>query len=128
MHKIVTGVIRRSASFAYRGGEFSLDIHGAGSIVVVPSPGHTPGSVAVFVTLPGDRRFALLGDLAWQLEGILHVSERPLLTRMGDADAPAVREELAKVAAMHARHPRIRLVPAHDPRAYAALPPLERSH
>src|SRR5262249_27587523 len=54
----------------YLGFERSLDFYGDGSLVVVPAPGHTPGSVIVFMTLPDARRFALVGDLAWQREGI----------------------------------------------------------
>jgi N-acyl homoserine lactone hydrolase len=80
--------------------------------------------VIVFVTLPSGRRFALLGDLAWQLEGVLLSSERPLITRLGDTDPGAVRAELARVAAMHARYPELELVPAHDPRGYVHIPAL----
>jgi N-acyl homoserine lactone hydrolase len=102
----------------------SRDVFGDGSVVIVRAPGHTPGSVIVFVALPSGRRFALLGDLAWQLEGVLMRSERPLITRLGDSDASAVRAELARVAALHARHPELELVPAHDPRGYAHIPAL----
>ena len=33
----------------------SHDLYGDGSLVIVPAPGHTPGSVAVFLTLPPGR-------------------------------------------------------------------------
>ncbi|HEX6243079.1 MAG TPA: MBL fold metallo-hydrolase, partial [Polyangiales bacterium] len=58
------------------------DVHGDGSIVAVPAPGHTPGSVIIFVTLPGERRYAFVGDLAWQREGILRREERPFPQRL----------------------------------------------
>jgi len=54
---------------AYMGLTQSRDLYGDGSIVIVPAPGHTPGSVVVFVTLPGGARYAFVGDLA---------DERPL--------------------------------------------------
>jgi len=54
----------------YLGFPRSHDVFGDGSVVAVPAPGHTPGSVIVFVALPDGRRFAFVGDLAWQQEGI----------------------------------------------------------
>ncbi|WAS91238.1 MBL fold metallo-hydrolase [Nannocystis punicea] len=109
----------------YLGFPASHDLYGDGSIVVVPAFGHTPGSVVVFVTLPGDRRLAFLGDLVWQLEGISERAERAWLLRMlADADADGVRENLLRVAAIAARFPEMALVPAHDARSFAALPRL----
>ena len=106
----------------YLGFPSSHDLHGDGAIVVVPAPGHTPGSVVVFVTLPDARRYAFVGDLAWQLEGITEREERPWLVRaMGDDDPAAVRENLLRMAALHARFPELTLVPAHDPRGFASF-------
>jgi len=53
----------------YLGFERSEDVFGDGSIVLVPAPGHTPGSIIAFLTLPSGRRYALVGDLVWQREG-----------------------------------------------------------
>lgn len=103
----------------------SFDVHGDGSILVVPTPGHTPGSVAVFVALPTGQRFALVGDLVWQAEGITEHAERPWLTRrLADDDAEAVRTHIAHVAALRDAFPEMVFVPAHDARAYASIPPL----
>jgi glyoxylase-like metal-dependent hydrolase (beta-lactamase superfamily II) len=61
----------------YLGFDQSRDLYGDGSIVMVPVPGHTPGSVAVFVTLPHGARYAFVGDLVWQLEGLIEREGRP---------------------------------------------------
>jgi len=61
----------------YLGFDQSHDLYGDGSIVIVPASGHTPGSVVVFVTLPGDARYAFVGDLVWRREAILEREERP---------------------------------------------------
>jgi N-acyl homoserine lactone hydrolase len=45
-------------------------VWGDGSIVLVPAPGHTPGSIVAFIALPTGKRYALIGDLTWQLEGV----------------------------------------------------------
>lgn len=119
----------RLQTYAFEDGPYlhysrSYDVFDDGSVVIVPAPGHTPGSVIVFVNVPSGQRYALVGDLAWQVEGILLRQERPWLTRLGDSDPAAVRKELAMMAALHARYPAIDLVPAHDPRAYARIPRL----
>ncbi|MFO0616933.1 MAG: MBL fold metallo-hydrolase [Polyangiaceae bacterium] len=109
----------------YLGFARSFDVYGDGAIVVVPTPGHTPGSVAVFVTLPTGTRYALIGDLVWQLEGITERAERPWLTRrLADADPEGVRANIARVAAIHEAFPEMIVVPAHDARAFEAIPPL----
>lgn len=114
--------------YEFEGGPYldfpsSHDVWGDGSIVLVPAPGHTPGSTVVFITLPSGKRYALLGDLVWQNEGINLPAERPWLLRriIGENDAQ-VRENLLRVAAIHKRFPDIVMVPAHDSRAAALLP------
>lgn len=129
----MAALVRRFGALPYRdyafdGGPYlgfarSHDVWGDGSIVLVPAPGHTPGSIIAFVALPSGARYALLGDLVWQSEGIGIPTERPwLLRQLVDTDAAAVRTAIGQVAAIHAHFPQIALLPAHDARAHAALP------
>ncbi len=109
----------------YFGFPRSRDVYGDGAIVVVPAPGHTPGSVIIFVALPSGRRYAFVGDLVYQLEGITLRAERPwLMRRLVDVDEAAVRENLLRMIAIYERYPQITIVPAHDLRAYADIPRL----
>lgn len=106
----------------YLGFPASHDVYGDGSIVVVPAPGHTPGSVIVFIALPNGERYAFVGDLVWQLEGITEREERPFIQRtLGDDDPAEVREQILRVAALAARFPELRIVPAHDARAMGQI-------
>jgi len=78
--RLFTGI--RYEEYGFEGGPYlgfpqSHDVYGDGSIVVVPAPGHTPGSVIIFVTLRNGTRYAFVGDLVWQLEGITLREERP---------------------------------------------------
>ena len=108
---------------AYLGFERSNDLYGDGSIVIVPAPGHTPGSVVVFVTLPGDARYAFVGDLVWQREGVFEREERPwFVARSIDHDPDALDRSMLRLSAIAARYPQIALVPAHDARGYAGIP------
>jgi glyoxylase-like metal-dependent hydrolase (beta-lactamase superfamily II) len=112
----------------YLGFPASHDVYGDGSIVVVPAFGHTPGSVVIFVTLPGGTRYAFVGDVVWQLEGITERETRPWITRRkADTDAPANSENLLRLVALSERLPDLIIVPAHDMRAFARLPKLPRA-
>jgi len=109
----------------YLGFPASHDVYGDGSIVVVPAPGHTPGSVIVFVTLPSGTRYAFVGDLVYQLEGITLREERPwLVRRKADTDAEGNRENLLRIIALKERLPELIIVPAHDMRGFAQIPQL----
>ena len=107
----------------YLGFEKSFDVWSDGSVVIVPAPGHTPGSIVAFITLPTGARYALLGDLVWQMEGIDIPAERPWLSRqLVDNNGDEVRQQIAKVAAIRKRFPEIQMVPAHDARAASRVP------
>jgi N-acyl homoserine lactone hydrolase len=107
---------------AYLGFGASHDFHGDGSVVIVAAAGHTSGSVIVFVTVPDGRRYAFIGDLTWQLDGITDRREKPLLMRMlADSDARQVRRDMARIIALEHR---VQVVPAHDARGYAGIPVL----
>ncbi|MFE7504698.1 MBL fold metallo-hydrolase, partial [Promicromonospora sp. NPDC057488] len=105
---------------AHLGFAASHDLHGDGSIMILPAVGHTTGSVVVVVTVHPDRRFAFIGDLTWQLDGIAQGVQRPWLMRvLADSDTAQIRKDLGRVLAF----PRdVRIVPAHDGRAYDDIP------
>lgn len=105
---------------AYLGFPASFDVHGDGSVVVVLAGGHTPGSVAVFVTMPTGARYGFIADLTWQLDGIRRRAERPwLLRKLADSDPEQVRLGLARAIALSDV---ITVIPAHDLHAYDAIP------
>lgn len=106
----------------YLGFPSSHDVHGDGSVVIALAGGHTAGSVVVFVTLPDARRYAFIGDLAWQSEGVRDLAERPLLMRrLADADPGQVRQGLLRVASLAGL---MQVIPAHDLGAYDGIPRL----
>ena len=123
----------RYEEYGFEGGPYlgfpaSHDVYGDGSIVVVPAPGHTPGSVIIFVTLNNGTRYAFVGDLVWQLEGITLREERPWITRReADLVAEGTRENLLHMIAIKERLPDLIIVPAHDMRAFAEMPRLSQA-
>jgi glyoxylase-like metal-dependent hydrolase (beta-lactamase superfamily II) len=106
----------------YLGFPSSFDVYGDGSVVVALAGGHTTGSVVVFVTVPSGQRYAFIGDLTWQLDGIRRRVERPLLLRkLADSDPGQVRQGLLRVIALAGL---MQVVPAHDRDAYDGIPRL----
>jgi glyoxylase-like metal-dependent hydrolase (beta-lactamase superfamily II) len=128
--KLFTGI--RYVEYEFEGGPYlgfhaSHDIYGDGAIVVVPAPGHTPGGVIIFVTLHNGTRYAFVGDLVWQLEGITQREERPWITRRkADTDAEGTRENLLRMIALKERLPELIIVPAHDIRVFDEIPRLPK--
>ena len=111
----------------YLGFDRSHDLYGDGSIVIVPAPGHTPGSVVTFVTLPGGARYAFVGDLVWELQGLIEREPRPWLTsKMIGEDPVAVQESMLRLRAIMMRYSQIAIVPAHDGRGYNGIPAWSR--
>ena len=107
----------------YLGFDRSHDLYGDGSIVIVPAPGHTPGSVVTFVTLPSGARYAFVGDLVWELQSLIDREPRPwLASKMIGEDPVAVQESMLRLSAIAMRYPQIAIVPAHDGRGYHGIP------
>lgn len=108
---------------AYLGFESSLDLYSDGTIVIVPAAGHTPGGIIAFINTEDGKRYALIGDLVWQREGIDLPAERPLLSRMlVDMDAAAVRAGIVHLHQLKQGMPELIIVPAHDARVWRELP------
>lgn len=106
----------------YLGFPASHDVYGDGSVVVALAGGHTTGSVVVFVTAPSGRRYAFIGDLTWQIDGITKRVDRPwLLRKLADRDPELVREGLLNVIALVDL---MQIVPAHDLDSYDGIPHL----
>ncbi len=110
----------------YWGFAASHDVFGDGSVVLVPAGGHTPGSTIAFIHAPDGRSYALIGDLAWQHEGVALPAERPwLLRRLVDGDDAAVRAALVRLHLLQRAVPQLIIVPAHDRRIMDSLPPAQ---
>lgn len=109
----------------YLGFERSFDVFGDGSVVLVPAAGHTPGSIIAFINPAHGNRYALVGDLVWQMEGIDLPSEKPWISRSMVDKAPAqTRDLIVHMHQLKALMPDLVIVPAHDARVWAQLPRL----
>jgi glyoxylase-like metal-dependent hydrolase (beta-lactamase superfamily II) len=91
------------------------DIFGDGSLVLLPTPGHTPGSMSLLVRQSGLPPFILVGDLTYDV----HVLEDGHVPGVGSRRR--LRESTAKVKRMRQRCADLVILPAHDPGAAARL-------
>lgn len=63
-------------SGSYQGFASSHDVFGDGSVVLVPTPGHTPGATSMFVNLTPQRRLFFVGDAVWRLREVQEHSHK----------------------------------------------------
>ena len=106
----------------YRSFDESADLFDDGSVVVVPMPGHTPGSLGMFVNLPSGRRLFFTGDTTWSIEGFRRPAHKFWLSsRMVDHDRERLARTIAQVHALMQADPELVVVPAHDLDVQATL-------
>jgi glyoxylase-like metal-dependent hydrolase (beta-lactamase superfamily II) len=88
----------------------------APGMVLIKSPGHTPGSQMVYVQTVDGTEFLFIGDVAWHFRNIEVQRERPrLVTQFTiEEDRAAVFGQLVALHRLHEAEPRIHIVPGHD--------------
>lgn len=94
------------------------DVFGDGSVVVVPMPGHTPGSVGVFVTRPDGRRVFHVGDAVNDRKQITKLRGRTLAMKRTDSDRAAANVNVARLHALAQQNPALQMLPAHERAAW----------
>ncbi len=101
----------------------AFDLMGDGSLMVLPTPGHLPGSVSMLVRRTGAPPLLLVGDLTYD-EALLDRDQVPAV-----CDDPAqLRASYAKVRALKQRTPDLVVLPAHDPHAAHRLGAMPQLH
>jgi len=93
----------------------SLDVMGDGSLMLLPTPGHTAGSMSLLVRRGTKAPLLLAGDLTYGA-GIL---ERRQIPGVGNRHDLAVTT--GKVLALKEQMPDLVVLPAHDPTAAQRL-------
>ena len=93
----------------------ALDVMGDGSLVLMPTPGHTAGSVSLLIRRTGRPPLLLAGDLTYGTE-ILQRGQVP-----GVGNRRRLAESSRQVLALARQHPGLVVLPAHDPTAAQRL-------
>jgi glyoxylase-like metal-dependent hydrolase (beta-lactamase superfamily II) len=93
----------------------SVDVFGDGSVMLVSTPGHSPGHLSLILRL-AEREALLTGDAAYTM-GTLRDGRRPWRAD----DKQAFETSLAALAAYDRAHPDALVVPGHDIAAWEQL-------
>jgi N-acyl homoserine lactone hydrolase len=91
------------------------DLFGDGSLVMVPTPGHTAGSISLIVRRAGKPTLALVADLTYAAE-LLTSGQLP-----GVGDRRILRRSADMMNQLRTATPGLVILPRHDPEAAAAL-------
>jgi glyoxylase-like metal-dependent hydrolase (beta-lactamase superfamily II) len=88
----------------------------APGMVLIKSPGHTPGSQMIYVQTADGTEFLFIGDVAWHFRNIEVQRERPRFATQFviKEDRAAVFGQLGALQRLHGAEPRINIVPGHD--------------
>ena len=93
----------------------SLDVMGDGSLVLLPTPGHTPGSLSLLIRRRTRSPLLLVGDLTYEAA----LLERRQLPGVGGRRQLATTTD--QVLELKERMPDLAILPAHDPTAAQRL-------
>ncbi|MCX5066126.1 MBL fold metallo-hydrolase [Micromonospora lupini] len=91
------------------------DVMGDGSLLLLPTPGHTPGSMSLLLRGQGMPPMLLVGDVTYDVRR-LAADRVP-----GVGDAARLHEVTGRVNALAARYPSMPILAAHDPAAAGLL-------
>jgi glyoxylase-like metal-dependent hydrolase (beta-lactamase superfamily II) len=91
------------------------DLFGDAGLVLLPTPGHTPGSLSMLVRQPGATPLLMVGDLTYDA----YLMQDGHLPGLGDR--VQVRQSTRAINMLRSRHPDLVILPAHDPAAGTRL-------
>lgn len=93
----------------------SHDLLGDGSVLLVPLPGHTPGSLGVLVSGVHGKRLLFIGDAGWSRDAVeLPSIKLKPMAMLVDHDWPQESETVWRLHHLHQHDPSLVIVPAHD--------------
>lgn len=92
------------------GFERGFDLFGDGSLTLVPTPGHTPGSMSMLVRDPGMAPSLLVGDVTYDADAMLADGTIP-----GVGDRSQLTDTTERIRHLSSTMPDLRILAAHDP-------------
>jgi glyoxylase-like metal-dependent hydrolase (beta-lactamase superfamily II) len=98
------------------------DVFGEGSLVILPTPGHTPGSMSMLIRRTDGPSVLLAGDLTYDV----HAFERGVSGGVGSRRQ--LRKTRTKVLGLRSHHPGLPILAAHDPAAAGLLDAAMTAH
>ncbi len=100
----------------------SFDFFGDGSILLLSTPGHTPGHQSVLVTVSSGKKVLITGDAAWVKENYEGPAPKAWFIRFLEEDSQKTWESLIRIKVFHEQNPDVLILPGHDPHLWPTLP------
>lgn len=105
----------RSDDPLFKGFDGTHDVAGDGSMILLPTPGHTPGSISMLIRREGWDPILLVGDLTYETA----LFDKDIVPGTGDRET--LLASFAKVRALKRRLPDLAIIASHDFGAEAAI-------
>lgn len=98
------------------------DVMGDGSLLLLPTPGHTPGSISLLLRSEGLPPMMFVGDVTYDVR-LLAADRVP-----GVGDAARLHDTTRQVNLLAAQYPGMPILAAHDPGAESLLTTALKQH
>lgn len=107
---------------AHKGYAQSLDLFNDGSVVLVAMPGHTEGSIGMFLTVDSGKCYFFIGDVAWKSAAMQAGAPKFWAASLVvDRDRAQTLRSVEQVRDVARQYPDLVVVPAHDAAVQDAL-------
>ncbi|MEQ1756602.1 MAG: MBL fold metallo-hydrolase [Micropepsaceae bacterium] len=96
----------------------------APGVVMIPAPGHTPGSAMFYVRFSNGHEALFIGDIAWAISNITTPATRPRFIQqffLKNEDRAAVSNQVRALHDLGAAEPALTIIPSHDARYFDEL-------
>lgn len=94
----------------------SHDLFGDGTMVLVDLPGHSPGLMGLYLTMPSGRRFFFSADTFYFPEGLEQRMPKSALMSSLVSEGPQAQASITQVYALIYSDPGLEIVGSHDHR------------
>jgi glyoxylase-like metal-dependent hydrolase (beta-lactamase superfamily II) len=92
----------------------SHDLFGDGSMVMIDLPGHSPGLMGLYLTMPSGRRFLFSADTFYFPEGLEQRKPKSGLMRALVSEGPEAGASIDRVYELMKSEPKLEIVGSHD--------------
>ncbi|MDI6743110.1 MAG: MBL fold metallo-hydrolase [Smithella sp.] len=92
----------------------SYDLFGGGSMVMIDLPGHSPGLMGLYITMPSGRRFLFSADAFYFPEGLEHRMPKSKLMQSLVSEGMEASSSINRVYELMKSEPELEIVGSHD--------------
>lgn len=109
-------------SFFSAAASVSFNPPGDGSLLLLSTPGHTPGHQSLLVTLGSGKKVLLAGDAVWVRENYEKPAPKGWKARLIEEDDEEAWRTTLAIRQFHEDYPEVMIIPGHDPHLWSELP------